>query len=99
MYKRQGRPWENGKCESFIKTLKQEEINARSYASLEELGRNVEEFMEQIYNRQRLHSALGYQSPEQFEAAQARGASQSGWRPAALCLPRYEECGPGEAAQ
>jgi transposase InsO family protein len=96
---RAGRPWENGKCESFIKTLKQEEINARSYASLEELGRNVEEFMEQIYNRQRLHSALGYQSPEQFEAAQARGASQSGWRPAALCLPRYEECGPGEAAQ
>lgn len=100
---RAGRPWENGKCESFIKTLKQEEINARSYASLEELGQHVEEFMEQIYNQRRLHSALGYRSPEQFEADQARAAGQAspppGWRPAALYLPRYEERQAGEATR
>jgi putative transposase len=95
---RAGRPWENGKCESFIKTLKQEEINARSYSNLEELGQHIEEFMEQIYNRQRLHSALGYRTPEQFEAEQVRLAGTSEWRPAALRLPRYEEQGAGEAA-
>src|ERR1700691_6174015 len=49
---RAGRPWENGRCESFIKTLKQEEIDARSYGSLEELAQHLEEFLEQIYNRQ-----------------------------------------------
>jgi len=97
---RAGRPWENGKCESFIKTLKQEEINARGYTNPEELEQHVEEFMEQIYNRQRLHSALGYRTPEQFEAEQTRAAQPSsgpGWQPAALHLPRYEESSP-EAA-
>ena len=96
---RAGRPWENGRCESFIKTLKQEEIDARSYGSLEELAQHLEEFMEQIYNRQRLHSALGYRSPAEFEQQQADAASASGWRPAALVLPRYQECGTGEAAR
>jgi len=96
---RAGRPWENGKCESFIKTLKQEEINARTYVSLEELGQHVEEFMAQIYNRQRLHSALGYRSPAEFEQQQIGAADGSGWRPAALLLPRYEECGTGEAVR
>jgi putative transposase len=96
---RAGRPWENGRCESFIKTLKQEEIDARSYGSLEELAQHVEEFMEQIYNRQRLHSALGYRSPAEFEQQQADAASASGWRPAPLVLPRYQECGTGEAAR
>ena len=96
---RAGRPWENGRCESFIKTLKQEEIDARSYGSLEELAQHLEEFLEQIYNRQRLHSALGYRSPAEFEQQQADAASASGWRPAALVLPRYQECGTGEAAR
>ena len=98
---RAGRPWENGKCESFIKTLKQEEINARGYTNAEELEQHVEEFIEQIYNRQRLHSALGYRTPEQFEAEQTRAAQPlagPGWQPAALHLPRYEESSP-EAAR
>jgi len=98
---RAGRPWENGKCESFIKTLKQEEINARAYTNAEELEQHVEEFIEQIYNRQRLHSALGYRTPEQFEAEQTRAAQPiagPGWQPAALHLPRYEESSP-EAAR
>ena len=50
-----------------MKTLKQEEIYANKYDDLDHLRVNVEEFIEQYYNRQRLHSALGYRSPEEFE--------------------------------
>jgi putative transposase len=57
---RPGRPWENGRCESFIKTLKQEELDARPYRTMEDLAQHLEEFIEQVYNRVRLHSALGY---------------------------------------
>jgi len=84
-------PWENGKCESFIKTLKQEEIDARRYASFAELRENLDEFMEQIYNKVRLHSALGYRSPEEFEQSQAPGVK---WSPAALSFLRHEEIYP-----
>ena len=64
---RPANPYDNASCESFIKTLKREEIYARRYDNLEHLRANIEEFIEQYYNRQRLHSALGYQSPEEFE--------------------------------
>jgi putative transposase len=47
---RPARPWENGQCESFLKTLKREEINARPYRTMEELEQHLEEFIEQIYN-------------------------------------------------
>src|SRR6267154_2008086 len=57
----------NASCESFMKTLKREEIYANKYDDLEHLRANIEEFIEQYYNRQRLHSALGYRSPEEFE--------------------------------
>lgn len=60
-------PWENGACEGFMRTLKAEEIDASVYSTMEELEANLEEFIETYYNRQRLHSALGYQSPEEFE--------------------------------
>ena len=50
-----------------MKTLKREEIYANKYDDLENLRANIEEFIEQYYNRQRLHSALGYRSPEEFE--------------------------------
>ena len=50
-----------------MKTLKQEEIYANKYDDLDHLRVNVEEFIEQYYNRLRLHSALGYRSPEEFE--------------------------------
>ena len=53
---------DNASCESFMKTLKREEIYAREYDELEHLRANIEEFIEQYYNRQRLHSALGYRS-------------------------------------
>jgi transposase InsO family protein len=64
---RPANPYDNASCESFIKTLKREEIYANAYDDLEQLRANVEEFIERYYNRQRLHSALGYRSPEEFE--------------------------------
>jgi len=88
---RPGRPWENRKCESFMATLKREEIDARPYANLEELERHIEEFIDQTYNRVRLHSALGYWSPEQFEARQAQPQTTPPWLPAGLSFSRHAE--------
>ena len=64
---RPANPYDNASCESFIKTLKREEIYANQYENLEHLRSNVEEFIECYYNKKRLHSALGYRSPEEFE--------------------------------
>jgi transposase InsO family protein len=64
---RAGNPWDNATCESFIKTLKVEEIYTTDYDDLEHLHANIEDFIERYYNRIRLHSALGYRSPEEFE--------------------------------
>ena len=64
---RTGNPYDNAKCESFIRTLKQEEIYTREYRDRADLEAHIAEFLEQYYNRRRLHSALGYRSPEQFE--------------------------------
>ena len=66
---RGGNPYDNARCESFIKTLKREEIYASEYRDMEDLRAHLEEFLEQYYNRKRLHSALGYRSPEEFETA------------------------------
>jgi len=67
-------PWDNAMCESWIKTLKQEEIYANDYRDMEDLKEHLEEFIERYYNRLRMHSALNYQSPANFEA-QARAQS------------------------
>ncbi len=91
---RPGRPWENGRCESFVKTLKQEEIDARPYATMENLEQHIAEFIEQVYNKVRLHSALDYLSPEEFEAQQTQPNVISSWLPACLSLRRHEEVGP-----
>jgi transposase InsO family protein len=64
---RVGNPYDNAKCESFIKTLKQEEIYTREYRDRADLEEHIGEFIDNYYNRQRLHSALNYRSPEQFE--------------------------------
>jgi len=64
---RPANPYDNASCESFMKTLKREEIYANQYSDLEHLRTNIEEFIEKYYNQQRLHSALGYCSPEEFE--------------------------------
>ncbi len=76
-----GCPWENGRCESFIKTLKREEIDARPYRTIEELEAHVEEFISLIYNSVRLHSALAYLSPVEFEQRQQLGKSATAWLP------------------
>jgi putative transposase len=64
---RAGNPYDNARCESFIKTLKQEEIHTRQYRDRADLELHIAEFLEQYYNRRRRHSALGYRSPESFE--------------------------------
>lgn len=61
-------PYDNAMCESWIKTLKQEEIYANDYQDMEDLREHLEKFIDRYYNRLRMHSALGYQSPETFEA-------------------------------
>lgn len=70
---RPGNPYDNAMCESFMKTLKQEEIYCRQYRTLEELRANVSDFIDQYYNCCRLHSALNFQSPEAFEARHQQG--------------------------
>jgi putative transposase len=63
-------PYDNAQAESFIKTLKYEEIYRTEYRNLEEAKASIGEFLEKIYNQQRLHSALGYRPPLEFERAQ-----------------------------
>jgi putative transposase len=76
---RPANPYDNASCESFMKTLKREEIYAHDqYDDLEQLRANIEEFIEEYYNRQRLHSALGYRPPEEFEQqAESKAESRS----------------------
>ena len=64
---RPGSPSDNASCESFFRTLKREEVDAKEYRDLEDLWLNISEFIECYYNRIRLHSALGYRPPEEFE--------------------------------
>jgi transposase InsO family protein len=64
---RVGSPYDNAKAESFMKTLKQEEVDGRAYRDAVEARRSIGSFIEHIYNRQRLHSALAYLSPTEFE--------------------------------
>ena len=91
---RPARPWENARCESFIKTLKQEEIDCRAYRTMEELEKNLEEFIEQVYNRTRLHSALGYWPPAEFEQQQQAAGPVAVTRLAALSFQRHKEIYP-----
>jgi transposase InsO family protein len=68
---RPANPYDNASWESFMKTLRREEIYANAYRDLEHLHRNMAAFIDQYYNRIRLHSALGYRPPEEFEHAMA----------------------------
>lgn len=65
---RRGNPYDNAKAESFMKTLKYEEVYLSDYANLSEARSRIGHFLEQVYNRERLHSRLGYVPPEEFEA-------------------------------
>jgi len=75
---RPANPYDNAFCESFIKTLKQEEIYCHQYRDFDELSQHLEQFIDNYYNRCRLHSALGYRTPEEFEkdaATESSGAA------------------------
>jgi len=65
---RKGNPWDNAACESFMKTLKYEEVLRNEYRDLAEAYASIHEFLEKVYNHKRLHSALGYMPPAEFEA-------------------------------
>jgi putative transposase len=98
---RRGNPYDNARAERFMRTLKEEEVHGTQYDDLEDARNRIGEFLEQVYNRQRLHSALRYLTPEEFEqASQAResdGADGSGGKPNAGLppLPQALEIPPG----
>jgi len=85
---RPANPYDNASCESFLKTLKREEIYANQYRDLDDLRANIEAFIEQYYNRQRLHSALGYRPPEEVEQAVEPNATSAG---ATMSFFRHKE--------
>ncbi len=98
---RRGNPYDNTRAERFMRTLKEEEVHGADYRDLEDARSRIGEFLDQVYNRQRLHSALRYLTPEEFErASEARGsdgADGSDGKPKAGLppLPQALEIPPG----
>ena len=67
-----GNPYDNAMAESFMKTLKHEEVDLSDYQTIQDVERNVFRFIEEVYNQKRLHSSLGYVPPNEFEACQRK---------------------------
>jgi putative transposase len=78
---RKANPWDNAACESFMKTLKYEEVHRSEYRDLADAKSAIHEFLEKVYNRKRLHSALGYLPPAEFEANLASQQKEAAARP------------------
>lgn len=74
---RKGNPYDNAQAESFMKTLKHEEVYAYEYETMRDVVERLPHFIDQIYNRRRLHSALGYKTPEEYETHYVRPRGQS----------------------
>ena len=74
---RRGNPYDNAKVESFMKTMKVEEVYPMAYETFADAVENLPRFIEEVYNKRRLHSAFRYRSPQQFEDQLAREAVKS----------------------
>jgi len=69
---RKGNPYDNAACESFMKTLKYEEVYRMEYRDFHDVHASIGEFLERVYNERRLHSALGYVPPAEFESGETQ---------------------------
>jgi transposase InsO family protein len=77
---RKGNPYDNAIAESFMKTLKYEEIYRDDYEDLRAAHTSIPRFLEQVYNEKRLHSSLGYLPPAEFERALTAKKKPLGWK-------------------
>ncbi|MER9896055.1 integrase core domain-containing protein [Mesorhizobium sp. M0119] len=64
-----GNPYDNAKAERFMRTLKEEEVDGQAYRDIDDATTRIGELIEVVYNRQRLHSALDYLSPDAYETS------------------------------
>jgi transposase InsO family protein len=90
---RVGNPYDNAKAERFMRTLKEEEVDGGAYTNLNAARSGIGAFIETVYNRQRLHSALGYRSPEEYEATLLPGKRRiSAASPAIIETCHLKQC-------
>jgi putative transposase len=91
---RPGNPYDNAKCERFMKTLKQEEIYCSEYRDMNDLRSHLSVFLDRYYNTTRLHSALGYLSPDEFERRATQSATAAIPPAPRMSFSRHEEIYP-----
>ena len=85
---RRGNPYDNAHVESFFKTLKHEEILANNYSTIDDVANRLPHFLEEVYNRRRLHSSLGYMPPENSRAFMQLEATDWSIRPTLVVHPQ-----------
>ena len=93
---RPGNPYNNAKCERFMKTLKKEEIRCFEYRDIEDLRANLSLFLDRYYNATRLHSALGYLSPDEFERRATQSTTAEIPPAPRMSFSRHEEIYPSD---